>query len=118
MFTKDATVDLLPGQGKVSEYLSVIFIKQRRRVRPRDSRIVEAVSELGESKAGGYLQWAVYTYLFAMHGSNCLEERACQHIHYQPWVDPKQQPRRHDRGRHATPLSRRSCAVTCALAEI
>lgn len=65
MFTKDATVDLFPGQGKVSEYLSVIFIKQRRRVRPSDSRIVEAVSELGESKAGGYLQWAIYTYLFA-----------------------------------------------------
>ena len=85
MSTKDATVDLLPGQGKVSEDLSVILIKQRRRGRPSDSRIVEAVSELGESKAGGYLQRAVYTYIFAMHGSN-LFGRACQHIHYQHYM--------------------------------
>lgn len=71
MFTKDATVDLLPGQGKLSEDSSVIFIKQRRRGRPSDSRIVEAVSELGESKAGGHLQWAVvYTFLPCISDSN------------------------------------------------
>lgn len=84
MFTKDATVDLLPGQGKSLRRFVGDLYQATAKAETCDARIVEAVSELGESErspsVGGI-------YLFATHDSN-LYGRVCQHIHYNLRLTP------------------------------